>query len=153
MEETRVLVKTTAYHQVTGKFLTCPSWDSNPGSGERQLVVSGNALDHKAIWGHRPQWWETASSQWQCLRPQGNMRPGQWWETASSQWQCLRPQGNMRPGQWWETASSQWQCHRPQGNMRTLTWFIAEHRPFPPSPASRYQASIAKLNPWKPHTP
>ena len=38
------------------------------GSGERQLAVSGNALDHTAIRVHS-QWWETASSQWQYLRP------------------------------------------------------------------------------------
>ena len=28
---------------------TCPGCDSNPDSGERQLAVSGNALDHTAI--------------------------------------------------------------------------------------------------------
>ena len=148
--------------------------DSYLGSGERQLAVSGNALDHAAIRAGL-QWWETASSQWQCLRPHdhqgrpsvvrdsylgsgerqlavsGNaldhaaIRAGlQWWETASSQWQCLRPHDHQgRPSvvrdsylgsgerqlavngialdhaairaglQWWETASSQWQCLRP----------------------------------------
>ena len=35
--------------QVTGNFLTYPSWYFNLGSGERQLVVSGNALDCLAI--------------------------------------------------------------------------------------------------------
>ena len=38
--------KTTAYPQVIGNFLTCTSRDSNPGSGERQLALSGNVLDH-----------------------------------------------------------------------------------------------------------
>ena len=41
-------MKSTAEPQVTGNFLTCPGWDSNPESGERQLAVSGNALDHSA---------------------------------------------------------------------------------------------------------
>ena len=40
------LVKSTVQPQVAGNFLTCPSRDSNPR-----------------------QWWETASSQWQHLRP------------------------------------------------------------------------------------
>ena len=40
--------KATTYPQVICYFLTCPSWDLNPGSGERQLAVSGNALDHTA---------------------------------------------------------------------------------------------------------
>ena len=47
------LVNTTAEPQVTGNFLTCPRWNSNPDSGERRLAVSGNALDHMAgnsIW-------------------------------------------------------------------------------------------------------
>ena len=36
--------------QITGNFLTCPGRDSSPGSGERQLTVSDNALelDHTA---------------------------------------------------------------------------------------------------------
>ena len=34
--------------QVTGNF-ACPAWDSILESGERQLAVSGNALDHTAI--------------------------------------------------------------------------------------------------------
>ena len=29
--------------------LTCPRWDSNLDSGERQLAVSGSALDHVAV--------------------------------------------------------------------------------------------------------
>ena len=41
--------KNTALPQVTGNFLTFPVWDSNPCSGERQLAVCGNALDHTAI--------------------------------------------------------------------------------------------------------
>ena len=40
---------TTALPQVTGNFLTYHGWDTNPDSGERQLAVSGNALDHRAI--------------------------------------------------------------------------------------------------------
>ena len=39
-------------HRLTpspGNFVTCPGWDWNPGSGDRQLAVSGNALDHTAI--------------------------------------------------------------------------------------------------------
>ena len=35
--------------QDTSNFLTCPAWDSNTGSGERQLAVSGNDLDRTAI--------------------------------------------------------------------------------------------------------
>ena len=35
--------------QVTGNFLSSPGWDSNIGSGERQLAVSGNSLDHMAM--------------------------------------------------------------------------------------------------------
>ena len=42
-------MKTTAQPQVTGSFLTFPGQDSNPGSGEGQLAVSGIALDHTAI--------------------------------------------------------------------------------------------------------
>ena len=42
-------VETTFYSQVTGNFLTCPGRGSNPDSGERQLEVSGIALDHIAI--------------------------------------------------------------------------------------------------------
>ena len=34
--------------KVTGNFLTCLGQDANPGSGERQLAASGNALDHTA---------------------------------------------------------------------------------------------------------
>ena len=41
---------------------------AGPGSGERQQAVSSSALDHSAIMAS-PQWWETASSQWQCLGP------------------------------------------------------------------------------------
>ena len=32
-----------------GNFPTCPGWDLNLGIGERQLTVSGNALDPTAI--------------------------------------------------------------------------------------------------------
>ena len=35
--------------QVTGNFLTYLGRDSNPGSGERQRVVSGGAADHTAV--------------------------------------------------------------------------------------------------------
>ena len=46
-------MKTTALPQVIGNFLTCPGWDSNLSSGERQLqllLVSGSALiDQTAI--------------------------------------------------------------------------------------------------------
>ena len=35
--------------QVTGKFITCPGLDLNPGSGERQGAVCGNTLDPFAI--------------------------------------------------------------------------------------------------------
>ena len=48
------------------------------GSGERQLAVSGNALDHTAIGAGLL----------------GRMDAGQWLETASSQWQHLRPHGH-----------------------------------------------------------
>ena len=43
VEEMGVPSETTAEPQVTGNFPTCPVRDSNPGSGERQLAVSGNA--------------------------------------------------------------------------------------------------------------
>ena len=50
VEEIVVPAKNTTWPQVTGNILTCPSQDSNPGStGERQLAVSGNALDRKGI--------------------------------------------------------------------------------------------------------
>ena len=35
-------VKTIAFPQLTGSFLTCPKWDSNQGSSQKQLAVSGN---------------------------------------------------------------------------------------------------------------
>ena len=35
--------------QVTGNFRTCSGRNSKPSSGERQLAVSGNALDDSAI--------------------------------------------------------------------------------------------------------
>ena len=35
--------------QFTGNFLTCSGKDSDLDSGERQLAVSGNALDHTII--------------------------------------------------------------------------------------------------------
>ena len=121
-------------HRITPSHWHCthlPCKDSNPGSGKRQLAVSGNALDHTAI-GAGPKWWETASSQWQCLKDHSAIREGpQWWETASSQWQRLRPHGHrgrpsvardiavsgnaldhtaIRAGpQWWEAVSSQLQ--------------------------------------------
>ena len=38
--------KITTSYQVTGNFHTCQGWDSNPGSGKRQLALSGNVLDH-----------------------------------------------------------------------------------------------------------
>ena len=31
---------------ITSNVFTYSGWDSNPGSDERQLAVSGNALDH-----------------------------------------------------------------------------------------------------------
>ena len=51
VEETAVSKKQkhAAKPQVTGDFLICLGRDSNPGSGERQLEVIGNALDHTAI--------------------------------------------------------------------------------------------------------
>ena len=42
-------MKTTAQPQVTGNFLTCPGRDSKSDSGERELAVSDNALDHTVI--------------------------------------------------------------------------------------------------------
>ena len=41
--------------QVTVNILTCPGWDSNQDSGERQLAVSGNTRDHTAI--RAGPWW------------------------------------------------------------------------------------------------
>ena len=46
--ETRVPSENHRLPQVTGNILTCHGWDSNLDSGERQLAVSGNALDHTA---------------------------------------------------------------------------------------------------------
>ena len=43
------LAKTIALPKVIGNFPTCSGWDLNLDSGERQLAVSGNALDQKAI--------------------------------------------------------------------------------------------------------
>ena len=54
--------KTTAYPQVTGNFLTCPR-----------------------------QRWETASSQWQCLRPHGHHGRPHWYLIhyyISFMWKC-----------------------------------------------------------------
>ena len=36
------------HHRPTGNFLICPGRDTNPGSDDRQLAVSGNAFDHTA---------------------------------------------------------------------------------------------------------
>ena len=50
VEETGVPGETTAYPQVIGNFLTCPCRrNTNPVSGERRPLVSGNTLDHTAI--------------------------------------------------------------------------------------------------------
>ena len=47
VEETGVPIeKNNAYPP--GNFPTCPGWDSNLGSGKRQLTFSGNALDPTA---------------------------------------------------------------------------------------------------------
>ena len=42
-------MKTTASPQVTGNFLESAEPDSNPGSSERHLAVSGDTLDHLDI--------------------------------------------------------------------------------------------------------
>ena len=103
--------------------------------GERPHVVSGNAFDHSAI-GTGPHWWETSSSQWQCLWPLSHWdRPTLVRDLKQSVAMPLttqplgqahigeRPQavsGNafdhsaIRTGpHWWETSSSQWQCLWP----------------------------------------
>ena len=49
--------------------------DSNPESSESQLAVSGNFLDLTVIRAG-PQWYYTASSQWQHLRPHTATRAG-----------------------------------------------------------------------------
>ena len=36
-------------HRLTPSHWQLSHWDLNSGTGERQLVVSGNALDHTAI--------------------------------------------------------------------------------------------------------
>ena len=45
------LVKSIALSQVTGNFLTQPARDSNLASDERQLAVSGKAIDLTSIVG------------------------------------------------------------------------------------------------------
>ena len=52
-------------------FSHAPGGIQNPYWSQRQLAVSGNALYHMLIRAG-PQWWETASSQWQRLRPHGH---------------------------------------------------------------------------------
>ena len=107
-------------------------------SGERQLAASGNALDQWAIRAGL-QWWETASSQWQHLRPLGHQgrpsvvresyqsvatpltnRPS---EQALSGERQLAASGNALDQwairvslQWWETAIRQWQRLRPHSH-------------------------------------
>ena len=83
----------------------CPEYASNPShdSNIEQRAVSGNFLDHSAIRAG-PQWWETTSSQWQCLRPLSYQGSPQCWETANSQWQRLRPHGHQdRPPVVWDS--------------------------------------------------
>ena len=49
--------------------------------------------------------------------PKTGFKPGQWWETASSQWQCLRPHSHQgRPSVVRDSSSSQWQCLRPHSH-------------------------------------
>ena len=114
------------------------SWISRQAySLERQRAVSGNASDLLDI-ETSLQSWETASSQWQCLRPIGYRgRPS---VLRDSEQSVAMPQtswilrqafslerqraasGNASDLldietslQSWETASSQWQCLRPLG--------------------------------------
>ena len=39
VEENGIPGENHHFNQVTGNFLICPSWDSNPGSDERRLAV------------------------------------------------------------------------------------------------------------------
>ena len=105
---------------------------------ERQWAVSGNTLDHSAI-REGPQWWEIASSQWQCLRPLNYQdRPSvvRNSEESVATPQTTRPSGQalsderqravsgnaldhstIRTGpQWWEIVRSQWQRLKPLGH-------------------------------------
>ena len=89
------------------------------------LIPSHCWISHLSWLGSEPeQWWETAISQWQRLRPsiyQG--MPPLGGERASSLWQRLRPLGY----QWKESVNSQRQCLRPfshQGNLRRICIWI-----------------------------
>ena len=114
------------------------SWISRQAfSLERQRAASGNASDLLDI-ETSLQSWETASSQWQCLRPIGYRgrpsvlrdseqpvaMPQTYWisRQAFSLERQRAASGNasdlldIEAGlQSWETASSQWQCLRPIG--------------------------------------
>ena len=58
MEETGVPGANHRQTQVIGNFLTCTRCYLNPDRGEKQLAVSGNALDHTAIiWVHKSHVW------------------------------------------------------------------------------------------------
>ena len=50
MEETAVPSQNHRLTPSHWQFSHMPWWNLNPDSGERQLAVSGNALDHTAIW-------------------------------------------------------------------------------------------------------
>ena len=143
------------------QYLRPLDYQGKPCSGERQQSVSGNTLDHSTIRaspavvrdsnlsvampsttqlsGQVLQWWETAISQWQCLRPlscQGKSCSGERQQSVSgnafdhsavraspavvrdSNLSVAMPSTTRLSGQalqWWETAISQWQCLRPLG--------------------------------------
>ena len=49
--ENNFKIKSDFSKSFSDNFLISPGWDSNPGSGERQIAVNGDALDHTAIRG------------------------------------------------------------------------------------------------------
>ena len=55
VEEAKIPGENHCLTQVTGIFLKCPNQDPNSGGCERQIAVSGNALDYTAIRAG-PQW-------------------------------------------------------------------------------------------------
>ena len=127
-----------------------PKFTQPPGqahSGERQQAVSGNNLDHPAIRAGT-QCWETASSQWQSLRPlsyQGRPSVVRDSKQSVAMPKITQPPGQAHSGerqqavsgntldhpairagtQCWETASSQWQCLGPRG-FQCRPWVVRQ---------------------------
>ena len=98
-------------------------------SAERQVSVSGNAFVHSAI-GAGPQWWETVSSQCQCLSPLGHSgRLSVLRERAVSGNTLVHSAIGAGP-QWCEIGSGQWQHPSPLNHHGSPGWCAGEFRCF-----------------------